>query len=532
MTRAYATALQLCLMDHVGELRQMGVNPAIEPVVRQIWLRVLKASKLLAPGTLRKGLAELQETLSNTHYRIPEDSRVKEQENEMMTIRSPTTWVYCLWHLIDLETIVWVCYAACIYLQEAISPVDMALWIKEDKLPYMNLGLYGAYVMSRANLKYPRLLLRPMCPPQPLDILVRASQLAYDIGLTLQPNTPAHILRFARILKLPDMVGETALELHRIYSKAPNMQKKCDVLNAHIDIGANIVVALKHHYGLDGRDSDKCAKNSARPPDSWLSWAQEIWDQRLGMHTTFIPTAHEMDRMRDQELHDLSQNSRASLFSDFKPFSKFRSCQEFFDMFHKDQVDCFANETSEGDRRDDGFDNLKDDISKPELPVMPGVENTERLNVSNSGVQFTMEGGPTYIPDCHLLPTNLYWFVPKLLQSNQCDMHLPIDFVSVVSVVSTSLAVSPENLLQRICFLENVIWRAETWLMYEAEGKKRPKLVPKVHEATRYLSLREALRAEHMDDKQVDDILSRNKKSAGASHSMNCWLQSGFQIQK
>lgn len=526
MARSYATALQICLMDHVGELKQMGINPAIEAVVRQIWFRVLKASKLLAPETLDKGLAEFREVLSNTSLSIPEYLRVEEQEKEWMVGRTALAWIYCLWHLLDLESIVWICYAACLYLQEAVSPVDMAMWIKEDKLPYMSLGLYGAYAMSSADLRYPRILLRPWCPPQPLDILTRATQLAHDIGLPVHLNSPAHTLRLARMLKLPDLVGDTALELHRIYSQAPNMQIKREVLNAHIDIGARIVIALKHHYGLDGRDSDKCAKNSARPPDSWVSWGKEMWDQMLRMYTTFVATVHEMDNMKDRDLHKLSQNSRVSLFSDCKPFSKFESCQGFLDMFHKDR---FMYYTSDEDKTDDELDTVKDDLSEPEVPDSPDVQDAERFCISNCGVQFSMKGGPTYIPDCHLLPTNLYWFVPKVLQSNQCDIHLPIDFVSVVSVVSASLAVTPHKLLRRISFLEKIIWHTESWLMYEAEGKSWPGPETRVQQDLRYLSLREALRAEHMSEEEIDGILLRNKMSAGEPHSMDCYMPPLFQ---
>ncbi|GMH39089.1 hypothetical protein BSKO_06987 [Bryopsis sp. KO-2023] len=531
VTKAYASALQSCLLDHVKVLCDLGINPSIESVIRKIWTRTLEVSRLLAPGSLAKGLKEYRDIMKGTLNGLREPLAQAEESGDEMIGNEPLVWKYVLWHLLDVESIVWVCFAGCMCLREAVTPIDVSLWVSRGKLPFMNLGAYGKRAMEEYSIFCPKGVMRPHSIPEPGRIMERTVALAKDIGLTLpDPNFPLHLMRFTCTLELPRHVGEVAVELFRMTSvyrgESGEGCGRDGMFDSFYEIGALIVVAAKYCYGLDGRGAERFAKHVPPPPRSWLEWGEEMWERKFRFYEEFDVTEGRLDGLEENELSDMVKQCQTVVFADCTSHREYdgiaakikklqRGCER-----KRARTPGLDSHARRGRRNQNGEG---DEPAGEEQVHSRGVEEDGEGDgewcVGENALRFGMPGGPSYIPDSHLLPCSVYWLVPSCADESQTDWHLPIDYVCVLSVVSTLVAGKPFDIQTRIQGIERILVDLEGFLpgtvertqmglkSSVGEGKKRGGYVKR---RKHRLALREGLLRGGMQEKQVQELLRFN----------------------
>lgn len=518
VTEAYATALQMCLIDCVKGLVEIGVDPAVRSVARQIWIRSLEVSKLLAPDAFSSALRKYRERMQDTKLGLDEERRMLEEAGDDMHSQEVYVWLSTLWGILDLQTVVWVCYAACVELREAITPVDMALWIKEGRLPFMNLERYGDEAMSKACIQYPKTLMRPWAPPRPASIAAGAFQLSRDIGLTIAPlNVPMLLLRTVHSLGMPEVVGETAVEVHRIFGCLTKKIGQGVFWERYMEIGAHVLVAAKYCYGLDGVDHTNHAREAVPPPPSWVQWARDAWNTVLSMHSAFDVSVLELDKLRRDDIQEVSMSCSTGTYAQCNPIPGFDDVQRRLErMCLRKNFLRDSQPRPEGFVSSEGWKYSLSDI-RPRLKCVDcsgGEESQE--NISRMKLMFQTDDSHSYIPDVHLLPCETYWFVPSLDGLSGQNIHIPVEFAAVLALVSSFVGVMPRTLLACLYKIEKILWNTEAKMASRIEGKS----YPQVHRNKRSLPmqmtmLHTALKEEGLSPEEINRILDDNLRNLG-----------------
>lgn len=517
VTEAYATALQMCLIDCAKGLVEIGINPAVQTVTRQIWLRALEVSKLLVPDTFANALKKYREQMLETKWTLDEEQMRLEDSGDGMHGQAAPVWICTLWRILDLRTVVWVCFAACMELREGVTPVDMALWIKEGRIPFMSLELYGKQAMSNASIEYPQLLMRPWGPPRPMSIASGTVQLCLDVGLSPAPlNVPLHLLRIVHSLELPKVVGELAVEVHRIYGRSTKKTSPSNYLVQYIELGAHVLIAMKHYYGLDGVERSSYSGESS-PPTSWVKWAADAWTCSLSLHFLFDVSMLELDRLKRCDIQKLSMSCQSGTNAHCAPISNLCNVLSRLErLCIRKEIPGDEQPNLQGFVRSKGWKYSLSDIKLPSR-LADCFENEDiKKDISRLRLIFQTKDSQGYIPDAHYLPCKFYWFVPSVFGLPGQNIQFPTDFAAVLALVSGLLGVIPRRLLIYLHRVEKRLWKTEAAMVLRAEGrtclgkenrKRKPSLQRKM--------LQRGLSEEGLTAIEINHLMEYNSNNLG-----------------
>lgn len=439
VVQVYVYTLQSCLLEHVHLLIQKGVDPILESVARQIWMRTLSVSRCLESGIMHENMKKFS-PLTSVHSAVQSvDAREKELQSEDRIYNHYASYTSCLYRFLDMEAIVWVLYAALVWMQEGITPVDLSLWIRNEEMPFMQLPMFQDKAESVFKVYVPKMVFLPKGIPSPLEIEIGATKLAEDIGLQLPPiNVPLHIVRYLKALNLSDVIADQAVALYEMYWRGSEYEaeKTTTLYYPHMLPLSCILAALKVTVGLDD------AQREVQGNIDWLKWAQEIWQQCIHPSEKYIVDVEKLMEMSSSDLKQFGQ--------------------------YVDRSICSAYETRKS------YTGLDKQISKLVQNWTAVTQTQTQRHASGPrpvGVEFGM-GDAVYVPSLYLYPCPMYWFINLGHQTaSETDWHYPIDFVAVLSVLCGISNVKPKHLIACLASLEQKMIETEILCVQSACGK-------------------------------------------------------------
>lgn len=428
-------------MEHVRVLINKGIDPILESVVQKIWMKTLSISRCMEPSILHK--MNLQFPPKSSSF-TTENRKLIEAEDRIFNHWG--FYVSSLHRILDMESIVWVLYLALVWMQEAITPLELSFWIETGELPFLKLSTFQEPSETRFKVYLPKIVFRITSPPRPLEIEVGAAKLGEDIGLQLPPlNVPLQTLRWTQTLQLPRCIADQAIALYQCYWQGSEFDRENPehLYYPQMISLCCILASLKIWYGLD--DTERNVDGNR----DWLEWAGNVWLQYI------------------QPMHDHLH----------------RDVQKFMKASWKETRN-FANRTSDGllsvydiQMGYKGMDQQLMHLAKP----WASHEQENRVLVSKrkaKGVRF-MSDSKVYLPSLYLYPIPMYWFVTHFgSQAAGTEWYYPNDFVSVLSVLAGISNVKPQHLIACLASLETKILTVEIdCMMKESEHSSRSSLL-------------------------------------------------------
>eukprot|EP00210_Caulerpa_lentillifera_P000766 g741.t1 len=481
---AYVTTLQACLIAHVETLISLGVSPMLEPVARKIWLRTVEVSRALAPGSLHQALQEFSPLLKSHTARQSTEAKEIELEAEDRLYDHYASYTATLWRFLRLEVILWVLYAALVWIQEAILPIDLTMWIENGTLPFLKLNAFQEQIQGSFGINFPRIVFQPKSLPRPLEIEIGAAQLADDIGLVLPPmNFPLHIFRLCKTLDLSSYVAKIAVKLYGLYWKDSGWDRESpsQMYYPQTILGACIIVALKINYGLD--DSHKRPLDGSQVVD-WMQWARRIWMSKIRPVRSNLLTGEELLKMSSESLKE---------FVHFIDDTVMANCE-------------YKNSYSDLDKT---MEKLVSKWTSPDLSMAPNLIKTS-TDYQPQPIKFKLGETAEYVPTLYLYPCRMYWFIPLTkAYAVGTDYHYPYDFAAVLSTISAVLNIKPKHLEAGSATLERDITLNELHCLSMITGSQFP-LSQQLNAAAENRIITYALYSMGIDRRQIDELLNQD----------------------
>jgi len=498
----YVSTLQSCLLAHVEALIRLGVNPALESVCRRIWLRTVEVSRVLTPGSMHLALLEFSPLLNNLNVNRTNKEIEIELEAVDRLYDHYASYTSTLWRFLRLEVVIWILYMALVWLQEAVTPLDLTLWLEQGTLPFLKMNEFQEEVQASYGVNLPKFVFQPKSVPRALEIEVGAGQLAKDIGLILPPvNLPLIIFRLCKILDLSLFIAKTAVKLFGLYWKDSGWDKETpkQLYYPQTISGACVVVALKLDYGLDDTHGGPLDGSSVK---DWMQWAREVWKSKIQPVRVTLSGREELLKLSSKDLNEFVQ---------FVDKSVMAGCE-----FQKSYLD-LDKKISKLVKNWNSPD-VRDNIDLP----------SKTIDHNPQPVRFRVGLNAVYVPSLYLYPCRMYWFIP--LSGNVTlgtDYYYPFEFAAVLSTVSAILNVKPKHLEAAIGTLEKDMLLNEIKTMTEVAQIKLPKSysfsISTEHEMVNY-----ALRSMGLDKKKIKKLLKQDSRQINRIRAM---VDEGMEVE-
>ena len=438
--QVYVYTMQRCLMAHVHVLIEKGVDRLLESVVRQIWIRTLDVTCCLEPGVLHRASQLYSPLTSHASIFGSIETRERELMSEDKISDHPGAFTSCLYRFLDVDVIVWITYAALVWMQESITPLDLALWIERGELPFLKLSQFQEAAESRFRVFLPPFVFDLKKLPRPLGIEVGAAQLACDIGLNLPPvNIPLHIRRLARVLDLSDDLSRQAIALYAYYWRGSGLDQEQSAQHCYpqmIPLSC-ILAVMKLKYGLD--DGQRVIEGNR----DWVEWSQHKWKECVEPYHKYSLVAKRLLEMRPSDLLDAMQRIDAFLYEG-----------HIIRKSHTGVLKDLKGLVREWDVEP------QDPLPDPKRPRAVGVEFGQKERV-------------TYVPPQYVNPCPMYWF-NHFNGYAGTDAHYPLDYTAVVAVLCGVSNVQPGHVNACLATLEEQMKCIET-VCIRLSSSKSPK---------------------------------------------------------
>ena len=472
--QVYVYTLQRCLMAHIRVLIEKGVDRLVESAARQIWLRTLDVTRCLEPGVLHRASQLYSPLTSHASTFGSIETRERELMSEDKISDHPGAFTSCLYRFLDVDVIVWIIYAALVWMQESITPLDLALWIERGELPFFKLSQFQEAAESRFRVYLPPFVFDLKKLPRPLGIEVGAAQLACDIGLSLPPvNIPLHIRRLSRVLDLSDDLSRQATALYAYYWRGSGLDQEKSAQHCYpqmIPLSC-ILAAMKLTYGLD--DGQREIEGNR----DWVEWSQHKWKECVEPFQKYSLVAKRLLEMPPSDCLDAMQRADAFL--------------------HEGHI---IRKSHTGVLKDLQGLVQKWDFEPHEPPLDPKRPRAV-------GVEFGMQREVTYVPPQYMNPCPMYWF-NHFNGYAGTDAHYPLDYTAVMAVLCGIANVQPGHVNACLATLEEQMKSIETVcirLTSSKSAKPRKQISPAFERKALALALAEL----NYEEDDIEEIIGR-----------------------
>ncbi|KAL4428576.1 hypothetical protein ABPG77_008888 [Micractinium sp. CCAP 211/92] len=345
--QAYIRALQALLQRQAAALvAAFGMDAAIRPVLRELWLAFLAGLQLLEPSSLvrlqalaeqgrdagggsddesteREGRGEGSHPEPGAgRRRVPASSQLTHDRLSLRIERE-------LGPKLRPQHTLALLLLACWQQGEAASPLDMARWALDGHLPYLSFPAEEGAALQQYSSILGRGLVTPRGVPSPRYLLDQARQLAQQLGLACPPLSPTLWLeRYLAELELPQALLPIALQLHMLYQPSPLLPTAPCRVHRHpwAMLVGSLLLAVKLCYGLDGEQRSMAG---LPPAPDWQAWAQRQLS-RLGRLSAFPLSLNEAAQLDEPGLRSYLQYLQRGLLASFTPPAELESMHRLF----------------------------------------------------------------------------------------------------------------------------------------------------------------------------------------------------------
>eukprot|EP00803_Ostreobium_quekettii_P002440 evm.model.scf_754.3 EVM.evm.TU.scf_754.3 scf_754:38832-48922(-) len=461
----YVKCLQALLKLQADALVKLGVHPDVKGVLRKTWLEMVHRSHVLHPKVIRYGCMTESTRLFSYNKKALEARKDALQLSDT-SVADPgyRLWFFVFSRLLPMDTPTFLCYLACVYLGEAVTPVDVSCWAATGKLPYFELPDIAEGILAREGWSVPITLFKTSSAPPPHAIYEMCGKLSDALSLKLpQLNVGGLVVQYLDLMQLPKGLAVFVMEVYRLLRWRPHCFETTGAASAHMQpyvrIMCLIVMTLKLLYGLDGRMN--AVPFAPTRPDSWVLWAERIMD-KFWPPPYGRPTEGEVNKLTDAELEE---------FVDFQRHKVFRGSQALKDVRrYVDVMEKYAEADVRGASPTNSAEEPENQAthcggaSDGCRGVFVGQQASEAMDFEETREQGPQESADLYVRTC--------------MFTHDRSHTMPVDYAAVLAVAATLVGWVPHKLHQVLNKSEKRMFKVEDLLASRPRKRRAKRKAP------------------------------------------------------